>query len=477
MPVAPGRVRQLEAFLSQTVPKTIEDTNVVPMGVEAALGVKVQTAKSPSIKGMFAHGFMHNVMHLGYGETIPGTTNQLSSTVTHVGDKQLNEWELLPCWEYAGIDLPGPVMRLAELGSDAPMDLLAAAAADMMEVRKLERIRQLWGDGSGKLATIQAAASSGDVSLLVRRVDMTDPGYKYAHERGAKYFRPGRLFGVVNPATGARVGTAAHVVVSVDSQSSAGVDRVNFSPPLSADITPGMVLVPATYNALAYEREPNGFENIFDPGFVEPIHMGVDRRDCPEAGLYPELIFGTTGAEGDVTHFQVWTAGLLRRIHRAFSITTGEKKIDWVTRSGTKDELAYRSELRESEAGNNVPSELMSRANQGGGQGTAQFYDGVAKYSFMDEDVTVSFVVDNEGAPPNRALGIAPGYLERWNFDAFHALEGYSKALGGGAVQTSPTIDNWRKNYRGSSNLMSRRPFAAARIDNILHTDDVLPVR
>lgn len=473
MPPSPGRVRQLEAFLSTTIVQELRDTNLVPSGIEEAIGVKVEKATTASIKGRFSHGFMWAHEARGYSAVMPSTVRRLSASITDEADKQIDTWELTPAWYYDGIQLPGPLLRLNELGDSNAIDLVTTAADDMMSVREIECIRRLWGDGSARLATVQAVANSGASSFRVKHVDMTT-NYRYSGERGAKFLRPGRYVRIVNPATGAVVGSQSYKILGAQ-QDGVGYDTVRVYPALDTGLTPGMILVPGDYDANAYGQESNGFANIFDPGLVEQVHLGIDRSQCPEAGMYAELDFTTAVGEGDPAHFQQMVPGLLRRQHRIFNQATGEREIIWILRGATKDELAWRSELRASVDGDYQPSSLMAQANQGGAMGQGKFYDGVAKYTFLDEDLKVSFVVDNEGAPPNEALGVIPGNVVRKVFEEPGPLDPPLNSAN--ARRPTTNIDVNARYYRGSENVMSPQPWKSARIRQLLTTDERLPIR
>ncbi len=474
MPPSPGRVRQLEAFLSTTVVQELRDTNLMPSGIEEAIGVKVEKAKTASIKGRFSHGFMWAHEARGYNAVMPSTVRRLSASITDEADKQIDTWELTPAWFYDGISLPGPLLHLNELGDSNAIDLVTTAADDMMNVREIEAMRRLWGDGSARLCTIQAVANSGAATFRVKHVNMTAgaPAFSQSGERGAKWLRPGRYVTIVNPATGAVVCSGKILGAQQDG---VGYDTVRIYPALSANLTPGMILVPGDYDANAYGQESNGFANIFDPALVEQVHLGIDRSQCPEAGMYSELDFTSSGASGVAEYFVQFIPGLLRRIHRIFNQATGEREILWLLRGATKDELAWRSELRASVDGDYAPSSLMAQANQGGAMGQGKFYDGVAKYTFMDEDVKVSFVVDNECAPPNEALGLIPGNVTRFVFEETSPLDPPLNSSTARRADTTKDVNS--RYYRGSENVMSKQPWKSARIRQLLTTDERMPIR
>lgn len=472
-----GRARQIESLMGVQVIKDLQDMNVVDDGPDNRFGAEVVPAEGATIEGFFKQGFIYNVEARGFDENLPSTTRPLTSTFSDTGDQNIAKWNLEPIFVYAQIDIPGPTEHLNKLGNKAFLNVLNTQVSSMMTVRSMEMKRYWWSSGEARLATCSDTAASGTSSVQVKRSDAAS-GYKYSGERGGRWCRPGRVGVWINPQTGARVGSRAYKVRSVDAQPAYGYDRLNFTMALDADITPGMLFVPGDYDGNAYRKEPNGALNIYDDGTVESNHLGVDREDFKEAGLYPELIFGVAAAEGTVAHFQKWTDGLTERVVDMYHQATGETNVTFYARREVLRELTWQDEIRESlPGGTGLPSERMTRTNQAGGRGPGNFSGGAKSFVFYHDDVQVSFAQDAE-APPNGALGKAAGYLKKYIFEPWHAEDGFGSTVNGAkAFYTDPKKDMKRWRYREMENAMSERPFAACRIDNILTQQDVTPIR
>lgn len=474
MPVASAPVLQRFAHALSTAKEDLEALNVAPDSLHAKIGIQRKPAKGAKIQGLWRDGYLFNSEYRGYNETMPNTARDLSASTSADSDFDVRPWTLEPCFAYAGNRALGPMLALSKLGGDAPMDAWADAMQNTLEVRAMERDRILFGDSTGTLGTVQATASSGAGSVRIKRHDVAN--LRYAGERGAyPNIRKGRFVVFINPATGLRIGSKAYKIRDVAQQADNGYDVIYLTSTLDADVAAGARMVPGDYNANVWRKEPNGINNIIDTGQNFESLMGVSRTDFEKAGLLAEMEFAPTTAEGVAGHLVKLMHGEFARILDIWHAATGKSMITILGRKTLLRELTWKDEIREAADGNESPSELMARANQGGGRGVALHHGGSKGFEFYHDAVQVKLVPTVQ-APPGELVGIIPSNFVEYEFEGWDILDGAHEGIGGKGVRPTSNKDVVDTYWRSMENLMCTRPFESLRMKQRLTEEDVIPL-
>lgn len=466
--------RSIMQLLRAEVPKDLENFNVEHPGPEERYGAQTVTVRGPHSEIEVIRGHRYNSGWRAESEDLPSDEPVTGASTTNRLDMDVSNGQLDPCFCYAQMTLGGQLLVLNKITKDRFASILDTYVQDMADVRARERNREWWGKGTGELAVAQNEVAATGTTVRLRRDDQS-ANFRYAGSPGARFMYKDSTFVIIR--NGVKVGTYGYIVTGNPRvQVADGYDEIDFSPGIEAGqkILPGDILVRGDTNGNSFNREPDGFGNIFQDGRVELNRLGISLTDFPEMGTLPEMYFEPTGAEGSASHYQYLTPGLMHRVLSLFDQVTGKTELIGCARREVLDELPWENELR-NDQDPSQKSSLMGQANQGGGRGPGMFSGGVKTYKQFHPDVNVTWVPD-KWAPFSELLLLTPRELEVHMFEKWHAEPGFLSLMPNGFYPSS-NRDSYRARYRMALNVVHRRPFQSARIPRVRCQIDAWGVR
>ena len=299
------------------------------------------------------------------------------------------------CRQYAGLEVSNDVVRAIRQGKVG--DLMALRIEQMMRTRQLDENRINYGDGTGARAKVQAAASSGDLQVKVKRFDLA--GNRYAGEPGAKHLPKGLPIAFYR--NGVKLSGGAQDTYRIDANpqvgTAAGVDTITLEDPLDDNLVENDEIAFCTDDVEPYGQEPGGLKVLHDDGTNYPYWRGVHRPAHEGWGQEPELRFSTSVAEGSVGHLQQLEERLFTKVLNDWNSVTGLTSVDAIANKAMWDEMPWGGTLHSTAGldaiGNQVPvpveTQTVGAQNQVG-----EFFGGVKKYVFNHPEVRVNRIQD-----------------------------------------------------------------------------------
>ena len=233
-------------------------------------------------------------------------------------------------YQYGRFEITAQALESTKGSRAAAMPLLEAEQSFLIKDMAAERGRAIWGDGRGVLA-LQNGAESG-ATLTVD----APAGYPGA-QNGSKYLRPGRVFAILNPATGALRSSAVHRVAT---RASTGLTITTVGNVASA-AADNDVLVTAANTSItdssdtSWNKEIMGLLGMIDDGTYVATFHNVSRTNYP---LYSSAVLSNIGP---------WSADA---IQRAIDVTEqrSDGKISdmWMHHSGRRAYLSATEDQR-----------------------------------------------------------------------------------------------------------------------------------